>query len=329
MSGADFVSAVFFYCAFKARIKFIFSKEKKMEWLTAMKKSIDFMEAHLLDDISADDVAAEIFMSPFYFQRGFKILTEMTPSEYIRNRRLYLAALDVLGGKEKVIDIALKYRYETPESFTRAFTRFHGVSPVQLKNSPEQLHVFLPLKITISITGGNKMEKLDFTVSPMFGFKVIGFEKIISAENAYKEIPEFWNELCEKYFSNVYSGKKDLNPQEQVIKDNCIGEYGVCIDDIGGGKFRYMVAGKYCGGKVPDGLKLFDFPDLEWAKFKCVGPMPKALQSVNTKIFKEWLPGNPDYEMAGGFNIEWYDCERGSMTDEDYRSAIWIPVKQK
>ena len=97
----------------------------------------------------------------------------MTPSEYIRNRRLYLAALDVLAGKEKVIDIALKYRYETPESFTRAFTRFHGVSPVQLKNSPQSLHVFLPLKITISITGGNKMEKLDFTVSPMFGFKVI------------------------------------------------------------------------------------------------------------------------------------------------------------
>ena len=75
-----------------------------MEWLTAIKKSIDFMEAHLLDDISADDVAAEIFMSPFYFQRGFKILKEMTPSGYIRNRRLYLAALDVLGGKEKVID---------------------------------------------------------------------------------------------------------------------------------------------------------------------------------------------------------------------------------
>ena len=75
-----------------------------MEWLTAIKKSIDFMEAHLLDDISADDVAAEIFMPPFYFQRGFKILKEMTPSEYISNRRLYLAALDFLGGKEKVID---------------------------------------------------------------------------------------------------------------------------------------------------------------------------------------------------------------------------------
>ena len=118
-----------------------------------MKKSIAFMEAHLCDGISADDVASEIFMSPFYFQRGFKILTGMTPSEYIRNRRLYLAALDVLAGKEKVIDIALKYRYETSESFTRAFTRFHGVSPVQLKNSPQSLHVFLPLKITISISG--------------------------------------------------------------------------------------------------------------------------------------------------------------------------------
>lgn len=72
-----------------------------MEWLTAIKKSIDFMEAHLLDDISADDVAAEIFMSPFYFQRGFKILTELTPSEYIRNKRLYLAALDVAAERKK------------------------------------------------------------------------------------------------------------------------------------------------------------------------------------------------------------------------------------
>lgn len=300
-----------------------------MEWLTAMKKSIDFMEAHLCDNISADDVAGEIFMSSFYFQRGFKILTEMTPAEYIRNRRLYLAALDVLNAKEKVIDIAFKYCYETPESFTRAFTRFHGVSPVQLKSSPESIRVFLPLKITISITGGNKMEKLDCTVSPMFGFKVIGFEKIIDAQDAYSQIPKFWDELCKKYFNNVYSGKKELSPQEQAIKDNCIAEYGVCIDDIGGGKFRYLVAGKYCGGDVPDGMKLFEFPDMDWAKFKCVGPMPKALQDVNTKIFKEWLPGNPDYEMAGGYNIEWYDCEKGSMTDSDYRSAIWIPVKKK
>ena len=298
-----------------------------MEWLTAMKKSIAFMEAHLCDGISADDVAAEIFMSPFYFQRGFKILTEMTPAEYIRNRRLYLAALDVLGGKEKVIDIALKYRYETPESFTRAFTRFHGVSPVQLKNSPESLHVFLPLKITISITGGNKMEKLDFAVSPMFGFKVIGFERIFDPETSYSEIPKFLVELREKYLGAVWSGKKDLAEIGRAGKENCVGEYGVCIDDIGGGEFRYLVAGKYCGGKVPDEMTLFEFPDLEWAKFSCVGPMPKALQSVNTRIFREWLPGNPDYEMAAGYNIEWYDCD--SMNGEDYKSAIWIPVKRK
>ncbi len=298
-----------------------------MEWLTAMKKSIGFMEDHLCDDISADDVAEEIFMSPFYFQRGFKILTEMTPSEYIRNRRLYLAALDVLDGKEKVIDIALKYRYETPESFTRAFTRFHGVSPVQLKNSPKSLHVFLSLKITISISGGNKMEKLDFTVGPMFGFKVIGFERIFDPETSYSEIPEFWDELHEKYLGAVWSGKKDLSEIERAVKENCIGEYGVCIDDIGGGKFRYLVAGKYCGGKVPDGMTLFEFPDLEWAKFKCVGPMPEALQSVNTRIFKEWLPGNPDYEMSAGYNIEWYDF--GAINGDDYKSAIWIPVSKK
>ena len=171
------------------------------------------------------------------------------------------------------------------------------------------------------------MEKLDFTVSPMFGFKVIGFERIFSMENSYGEIPKFWDELREKYLGAVWSGKKELSEIEQAVKDNCIGEYGVCIDDIGGGKFRYLVAGKYCGGKIPEGMTLFEFSDLEWAKFNCTGSMPNALQNVNTKIFKEWLPGNPDYEMSAGCNIEWYD--NSPMDGEDYKSAIWIPVKRK
>ena len=114
--------------------------------------------------------------------------------------------------------------------------------------------------------------------------------------------------------------------------DNCIGEYGVCIDDesiADQGKICYLVAGKYVGGEVPEGMKVYEFPQGEWAIFDCVGPVPEALQSLNTRIFREWLPGNPDYEISGNANVEWYDCMNGEKTDPDYHSAIWIPVKRK
>jgi AraC family transcriptional regulator len=88
-----------------------------------------------------------------------------------------------------------------------------------------------------------------------------------------------------------------------------------------------MIAGKYNGGTVPNGIKLLTVPAASWAKFRCYGPMPGALQTVNTKIFNEWLPGNPDYEIAMGVNIEWYSM--GNMNTPDYESAIWIPVKAK
>ena len=245
--------------------------------------------------------------------------------EYIRNRRLYQAARDLKETEDKVIDIALRYCYETPESFTRAFSRFHGATPSQVREGAAG-KVFLPLTIKLSVQGGSQM---DVKIAPMFPFKVIGFQKIFDNETAYAEIPRFWNEICEKYANRVYAGNAPANPYEQALVDNCIGEYGVCIDDIGGGKFRYLIAGKYTGGAVPEGMVVYEFPWNEWAVFNCIGPNPQTLQSVNTRIFSEWLPGNPDYELSGNATVEWYDCVNGEMTDPDYHSAIWVPVKRK
>ena len=115
---------------------------------------------------------------------------------------------------------------------------------------------------------------------------------------------------------------------EETICNCCVGEYGVCIDDTGKeGKFRYLIAGSYTEGEVPEGMSVYEFPGLEWAKFSCKGPMPEALQTINTKIFQEWLPGNEEYEIAMGTNIEWYS--KGDTTDVDYESAIWLPIKRK
>lgn len=170
---------------------------------------------------------------------------------------------------------------------------------------------------------------MDFKITPMFPFKLIGFQKVFDMETAYAEIPKFWDEICEKYAYNVYAGNAPANPYEQALMDNCIGEYGVCIDDLGGSRFRYLIAGKYTGGSVPEGMVVYEFPRGEWAVFNCVGPIPEALQSVNTRIFREWLPGNPDYELCGNATVEWYDCVNGEKTDPDYHSAIWVPVRRR
>ena len=296
-----------------------------MEWLTCIRTAVAYMEQHLTESIGPQDVAEQVHLSPFFLQRGFSLMTGVGVGEYLRNRRLYEAALDLQKTGERVIDIALKYGYETPESFSKAFARFHGATPSQVRDG-RAIQPFLPLKINISIQGGNQM---DYKITPMFPFKVIGFQREFDYETSYAEIPKFWDEICEKYANTVYAGNAPANPYEQALVDNCIGEYGVCIDDMDGGKFRYLIAGKYTGGPVPEGMVLYEFPRSDWAVFNCVGPMPETLQAVNTRIFREWLPGNPDYELSGNASVEWYDCVNGEKSDPDYHSAIWLPVKRK
>jgi len=299
--------------------------EEAMEWTESLKMAVDYMEKHLLEDISAESVADSVHVSSFYFQRGFKIVTGYTIGEYIRNRRLYLAALEVIGGRRKVIDLAYRYGYDTPESFTKAFSRFHGVSPMQMKNDSSKIKTFLPLKISIIVKGGDEM---DFFVEKMKGFGVIGFEGEFSLDNSYQEIPKFWDAYCEKYKGLLFAGGKPQNEIEQIICECRIGMFGVCIDDSKTpGFFRYLIAGEYHGETVPEGMCTFFFPDVTWAKFRCIGQLPGAMQSVNTKIFNEWLPGNPDYEIAMSANIEWYS--KGNMSAADYESGIWVPVKSR
>lgn len=297
-----------------------------MEWVTAIKEAIKYMEEDMLTIKGPEEVANHVHMSPMYLQRGFQIMTGFTMGEYIRNRRLYLAAMELLNTDNKIIDMAFKYGYETPESFTKAFTRFHNASPSEVRKNRTSVKSFLPLRVSIVIKGGNSM---DYTVEKMTSFKVIGFSREFSADTAYAEIPKFWDEAFKKYVEKMSQGNGPSDEIEQAILDNHIGEFGVCIDDIGkGGKFRYMIAGRYMGGSVPVGMEVYELPEMEWAKFKCLGPMPGAMQTVNTQIWKEWLPGNSEYELAGAFNVEWYSAV-GTTKDSDYQSAIWIPVKRK
>ena len=285
-----------------------------MEWVKIIGDSIEFIESNLTEDLTTDDVAKAVNVSPFYFQQGFVMLCGFTIAEYIRNRRLALAGNDVATTNEKIIDIALKYGYDTPDGFTKAFTRFHGVTPAAARKNPLALKSFAPLKIKFSLEGGYVM---NYKIENKNAFTVIGNARTFTYDNAKTLIPKFWQE-------HFASGKGKT----------VMGSYGLNIDErMGSEQFEYLIADKYTEGTpVSEGFVLRNVPAFTWAIFPCVGALPKSLQDVNAKIFSEWLPALKDYEFAAGYCMEYYDdpakYKNGTLSN-DYYCEIWIPVKKK
>ena len=294
-----------------------------MDWINILQDTVNYIEDNIYENIEIDDIAYCVGVSSFYLQRSFSIATNYSLGEYIRNRKLYLAAAELSRSDAKVIDVAYKYGYETPEAFSKAFTRFHEVTPTLVKKG-EKYKPFYKLQIKIIIEQGEEME---VKITPMFPIKLIGFESEFNFETSHQEIPKFWDEICEKHCKRIYAGEDPITPEEKAVVDNCIGEYAVCIDD-GTKTFKYMVAGKYSGGEIPEGMKLIELARGDWAIFDCYGPNPKTLQETNTKVFNEWIPNNKEYEIRENISVEWYDCTT-DMDNPNYHSAIWIPVKRK
>ena len=285
-----------------------------MNWMESITSAVEYMEINITEDISADDVARHVCMSTFYFQKGFSMLCGLTVMEYIRNRRLALAGGELLMTDAKVIDVAMKYGYDSPDSFTKAFTRFHGITPSAVRKDDAMIKSFAPLKLEISLKGGYVM---DYKIEEKESFTVLAAAKQFDYENCKEEIPMFWKEHYEKGNGKYVCGMFGINIDEQMGSQN----------------FEYLIADMYDPTKdVPEGLVTRTIPAFTWAVFPCNGPMPTALQDVNKKIFKEWLPALKEYEFAAGYCVEMYDdpseYPEGNM-DENYHSEIWIPIKKK
>lgn len=285
-----------------------------MEWMAVIGNSIQYIEAHITEPLTIETIARAVNVSPFYFQKGFALLCGFTVSEYIRNRRLALAGNDLAATDEKVIDIALKYGYDSPDSFTRAFTRFHGVTPTATRRDGVLLKSFAPLKIRFSLEGGYLM---DYKIVSKDAFTVLANAAVFPYEGAKARVPAFWQQ-------HYAEGKGKT----------VMGTYGVNIDEsMGQETFEYLIADPCDPGcEAPDGFVVRTIPAFTWAVFPCKGALPVALQDVNTRIFTEWLPAMKDYEFAAGYCVEYYDnptkYAKGTM-DENYYSEVWIPVRKK
>lgn len=285
-----------------------------MGWIEGIGDAIAYIEKNLAQELTVEDIAKQAYVSTFYFQKGFAMLCGFTVGEYIRQRRLSLAGSEIISSDEKIIDIALKYGYDSPDSFTKAFTRFHGVTPSAVRKDGALIRSFASLKIKFTLEGGYTM---DYKIVEKESFTVMGVSRNFNYEKAKAEIPQFWTE-------HYQTGKGEVVG----------GMYGICLDEsMGSDEFEYLIADDYMPWKeTPDGYVAKTIPKNTWAVFPCKGAMPNALQEVNNKIFSEWLPNCKDYKIAAGYNIEMYsnpqDYPKGNQ-DENYSTEIWIPVVKK
>lgn len=272
-------------------------------WIEGFQASIDFIEAHLTDEMDIADVARRAALSPFYYQRIFGALCGMTVGEYVRGRRMTLAAQELALPGAKVINIALRWGYDSPDSFAKAFQRFHGVTPSQARTAGTKLRSLTPLHIKITLEGGNM---LDYRIVEKAPFTIVGVKRPFNSDTSYEEIPKFWNEWL-----------------AQGEKRPVMGTFGVCMD-MKGKDFDYWIADLYFPWEeIPEGCETRVIPGSSWAQFPCT---MKTLQDTNTRIWSEWLPALQGYSLAGDYDIEVYlPPEKGSNEMSVY---IWVPLKK-
>ncbi len=288
-----------------------------MDWITGFQRALDYIEEHLEGELDVAAAAREAACSAFYFQRLFGILCGMSLGEYVRVRRLTQAGKDLAAGGAKVLDTALKYGYDSPESFARAFQRFHGVTPSQARRGAP-LKSFAPLSVQITLKGGQIM---DYKIVDKPSFTLLERVEQHSVADGRNEntIPGFWTRAqadgtLERLLAQA--------PDKTYLFGVCYGNQPT--DDK---TFDYAIAAAADpSAPVPDGFQRAEIPARTWAVFPCRGPMPKAIQTLWHRIITEFFPGSA-YEPTYELDIEVYPD--GDMTGEDYGSQIWVPVRKK
>lgn len=280
-----------------------------MEWFERLNKCINYIEEHLTGETDYEELGRIACCSSYHFQRMFAYMAEITLSEYIRKRKMSLAAVDLQNG-EKVIDTAEKYGYNSPTAFNRAFQSVHGIPPSAVKNEGVSVKSFPPIKFTIIIKGAKEM---DYRIETKEAFRIVGISMPIhkEIEKNFKIIPEMWDKAA---------SDGTIEKLEGLMNSQPLGILGVCGCSNCGEeeKWTYYIA--VSTSKDRSGFEEYTVPASTWAIFSGSGKS-KAIQELEQRIFTEWLPTS-GYEYANAPDVEVYL----NSDPQDARFEVWIPV---
>lgn len=264
-----------------------------MEWLKNLNDAIKYIESNLTEEISYDKAAMIAGCSTSYFQRLFTYISGISLSEYIRRRKMTQAAFDLQTSQMKVIDVALKYGYDSPTAFNRAFKSVHGITPVAARKNNTKLSSYLPIMLSVNVSGGKNMP---YQIEEKDGIRAIGYRIPITVniEENQKIIPKFWKETLEH-------GKIE---ELLAIKDETVeGILGV-TDYTDAQGFYYYIA--VTSNKRPiNGMHEIEIPAHKWAVFSSDGPYKENIQNIYHRFLTEWLPFS-GYRYAEVADVEVY-----------------------
>ncbi len=290
-----------------------------MDSLKKMNEALSYIEENLAEEIDFKEVAQLACCSEYHFQRMFSFLAGVSLSEYIRRRRLSVAAFDLLHSDMRIIDIAVKYGYSSPDSFTRAFQVLHGITPTEARQQGSQLKAYPRMTFRLSITGGIEM---NYRIVEKEAFRIVGIKKRVPIvfNGVNPEIAAMYQSLNEEKISKI----KELSNVEPLGFISASVNFSAGRMEENGELDHYIGAAttKDC----PEDLEQLEVAASTWAVFEAVGPFPDTLQSVWGRIYSEWFPSS-NYEVTEGPEILWNESK--DTTSPNYKSEIWVPVVEK
>lgn len=290
-----------------------------MDTIQSMNKAMQYIEERLTGEIDYQEAARLALCSEYHFKRMFSFLAGIPLSEYIRRRRLTLAGLELGSSHARIIDIAIKYGYASPDSFARAFQSMHGILPSEAKTRGSLLKAYPRMTFQLTVQGGNEM---NYRLVEKEAFRIVGLKKRVNLvfHGVNPEIAEMAKSLDPETIG-LLKGLSNTDPRGIIsasvnFSEGRLNEQGQLDHYIG-------VATTLEG---PKHLAALEVPSLTWAVFEAIGTFPDTLQNVWGRIYSEWFPST-DFEAVEGPEILWN--EHPDTTAPDYRSEIWIPVQKK
>lgn len=290
-----------------------------MDSLKSMNDAMRYIEENLTNEIDFKEAARIAHCSEYHFKRMFSFLAGIPLSEYIRRRRMSLAAFELINSNIKIIDAAVKYGYSSPDSFTRAFQSLHGITPTEARNNGQQLKAYPLMTFQLSIRGGNEM---NYRIEQKEAFHIVGIMKrvpiIFEGENP--EIAEMWKSLTMEKIEQL-KALSTVEPRGMIqastnFSEGRMEEKGELDQYIG------AATTKAC----PEGFSKLEVPASTWAVFESSGPFPRTLQETWGRIYAEWFPSS-HYQVMEGPEI--LSIQTKDVTSPSVKSEIWIPVLKK